>query len=370
MRAISFLFFAVLTLTALVLGYVYLVDRFVLIERAVPLDYKHFLLQASVDIDGKVVIDSGSNGSHGLDAIALSEYFDAPVVIASDVGSYPLRKKIFRLSATLNKGDVLILPLEWDYYSRPEYLAARFVEGVANENLHLAHYISDLPWAEKLRFILTEYPFRNVFESIFISRQPDPKNVWPKRRLDKFEQRLLLGSNESFGGAQRDGPEDINFVAAFAKSCDHYLFDRDGQILTQVSETFRENIELLKILAGRGVSVYLTWPAVVDGPQSRCYSEPLISGQLERYANDIEMTVEHAGLQMLGNFHDNHFPAQCFLNTYYHVRWSCSSLRTGALIASLKAGNVGPLNTGYAVADFQIVVAEALSKRRRELGED
>ncbi|MDG2046970.1 MAG: hypothetical protein P8J79_07115 [Halioglobus sp.] len=341
-----------------------------MIERAVPFDYKHFLLQASADIDGKVVIDSGSNGSHGLDAIALSDYFDAPVVIASDVGHYPLRKKIFRLSAALNKGDVLILPLEWDYYSRPKYLATRFVESVANKNLRLAHYITDLPWVEKLRFILTEYPFRNVFESIFISRQSDPKHIWSKRRLDKFEQRLLLANNESFGGTQRDGPEDINFFSAFAKSCDHYLFERDGQILMHVSPTFRENIELLKILVGRGVSVYLTWPAVVDSPQSRCYSEPRISRQLERYVNDIKMTVEHAGLQMLGNFRDNHLPVQCFLNTYYHVRWSCASLRTGALIASLKADNVGPLNTGYDVADFQIEVVEALNKRRRELSKD
>ena len=118
------------------------------------------------------------------------------------------------------------------------------------------------------------------------------------------------------------------------------------------------------------MSVYLTWPAVVDGPQSRCYNEPLISRQLERYANDIEMTIEHAGLRMLGNFRDNHFPEQCFLNTYYHVRWSCASLRTGALVASLKAGNVGPLNTGYDAADFQIEVAEALNERRRELDAD
>ena len=243
MRAKSFLLAAGLMLAALVLGYAYLLNRFVLIERAVPFDYQHFLLEAAAEVEGKVVIDSGSNGSHGLDASVLATYFDAPVVIASDVGSYPLRKKIFRLSAALNRGDVLILPLEWDYYSRPKYLAARFVEGVANKNLHLAHYITDLPWAEKLRFMLTEYPFRNVFESIFISRQPDPKNIWPKRRLDKFEQRLLLGNNESFGGTQRDGPEDINFVAAFAKSCDRYLFERDGQILTHVSETFRENIE-------------------------------------------------------------------------------------------------------------------------------
>ncbi len=370
MRATSFLFSAVLMLTLLVLGYVYLVDRFVLIERAVPFDYKHFLLQASADIDGKVVIDSGSNGSHGLNAIALSDYFDAPVVIASDVGSYPLRKKIFRLSATLNKGDVLILPLEWDYYSRPEYLSARFVEGVANKNLQLAHYINDLSWAEKLRFILTEYPFRNVFESIFILRQNDPQNIWPKRRLDKFEQRLFLGNNQSFGGTERDGPEDMNFIAAFAKSCDDYLFERDGRVLLQVSETFRENVELLRTLAERGVLVYLTWPAVVDGPQSRCYSEPLISQQLERYVSAIRAVVDDAGLQMLGDFRDNHFPVQCFLNTYYHVRWTCASLRTGVLIASLKAANVGSLKTGYDLGNFQAEVVKALNERRRELSKD
>ncbi|MDX1734644.1 MAG: hypothetical protein R3228_09755 [Halioglobus sp.] len=344
-----------------------LVSERVLVAREVPFPYDHFLLEASGPVEGKVVIDAGSNAVHGIDAAAVSRYFNAPVVIAADVAGYPLRKKIFRLMDNLRAGDTLLLPLEWDFYSSGEVLSENFVTRVANEQRQLAHYVAELPFLEKMRFVLLEYPVKHVFEAVWANRTADPGNRSELDRLRRYETRFGRNDNSSYGGALRDGPEKMDFIAAWAGSCDRYLFIRKDELRMAVSEGFLEGLALLERLRDRGVAIYFTWPAVVDSEKSTCYSNPRITGGLPAYARQIRSAVEASGFQMLGDYRDSHLPADCFLNTYYHVRWSCSHRRTEALLGALSAGQVGPLDRPAGLTDLQSSFRRYLEAKRRAL---
>jgi len=289
------------------------------------------------------------------------------VVVVSDSGSFPLRKKYFRLERTLNRGDVLLLPLEWDYYSRPPQLADNFLEKVAGPHLIVEHYFSDLPLLEKLRFILREYPVRYVFEALFVQRNPDPQNKWALTRLQQFEDRFRQGGSSAFGAQERDGPEKINFLAAWSGGCDRYLFWRQEQFLLEVSDTFRDNLQLFRRLQARGVRIHFLWPAVVDSERSDCYSDAELIRRVDAYAAEIRRAVEAAGMSFLGNYSDSHFPRECFLNTYYHLRYSCARDRTSRLLELLQAREPLSPVRGMDNAGFSAVVMARIAALRKEL---
>lgn len=367
MRPIVFLISTALAFIALAIAYVVVIDRYVLLSPTAPVRYSQFLLEAASELQGKVVIESGSNSVHGLDASRLSDYFEAPVIIAADVQGYPLRKKVFRLERALNKGDVVILPLEWHYYYRPAESSRKFVEGVADKERHLAHYVVDLPVAERVRFILQEYPLRNAFESITIPRAEVSDMNWAIKRLDKFKATLLARDNLSAGGTIRDGPEEAQFVKSRKYNCDKSLLYRRGGAQLSLSDNFLANLDLLQKLHNRGVSVYLTWPVVVDAPADKCYSTPGLREKLDVFAEEIVEAVESRGMKMLGEYSGTHFTQECFLNTNYHIRWSCAPQRTQYLIDQLEANGVGRVEGGLQPRAFERFVLERLGSRQKEI---
>lgn len=351
----------------LMLTYVLIVDRWVLVDRPVPFPYRQFLLEASGEVAGKIVIESGSNGLHGIDAKALSGSMGAPVIIVSDAAAYPLSKKLLRLEDRLQSGDLLLLPLEWDFYSSTGALTKSFVQRVANKDLHLAHYISNLSPIETLQFILREYPLRNAFESLWLSRDADEMQQEGRRRLKRFERILRADNNTSFGGMERDGPEKFNPIAALSGSCDRYLFERDGALRMSVSDTFRENLERLKALQKKGVSVLFTWPAVVDDQRSKCYSDPEVVERLDAYVAEIQGVVEAEGFEILGRHNASHFPQECVLDTYYHIRWSCAKERTELLISDLRNADIESVGGVVNLAEFEALLHANLQSRLEDI---
>ena len=367
MRSKKFLLFSAALLVVLAASYVLLLSRFVLLDAVVPYPSSQLLLEASAGVSGKIVIESGSNGLHGFDVEQLNRSLNRPILIVSDSGGVPLRKKYFRLERALQKGDILILPLEWDYYSRPPGLAQNFLRRIAGRNSGFEHYYSDLPLAEKLRFMLTEYPVRHAFEAYYENRGSDPKIKWALKRLEKHEATFKQGGAAAFGGSERDGPEAMNAIAALSGGCDRYLFWRQEQFALQVSNTFLANLRLLKRLQSRGIQIYFTWPAVVDSDRSDCYSQPEVVEQLDDYASEIRQAVESAGMTFLGDYQDNHFPKACFLDTYYHVRNSCADLRTGILVNNLRQQAALIVVQGVTQEAFQSMIMSEIDALRSDL---
>ncbi len=361
MRPLRFLIVSCASFIILAAAYALLIDKVVIPERTVPFPYRQFLLEASSAIEGKVIIDSGSNSLHGIDTSLLSDYFQAPTLIIADGAGYPLRNKIFRLKKYVGKGDVLILPLEWVYYTEDRVLPKLFLSFLADKNLSLEYYFNELPVAEKLRFIFTQYPLKNALESLstrdasYISKSnPD--------QLKTHEDQLLLQNNESFGGTLRDGPEEIDGVAG-QMSCDGYTSPHWPDTANfEISDVFRANLSLLQELAESGVAIYFTWPSMVDSTSSTCINGPEIQRELTLFSEEIATLVESKGFMFIGEFQDSHFTSECFLNTYYHLRYSCAQKRTTRLIDALKRDKVTPINSAYTQDDL-ITTATAFAKK-------
>lgn len=367
MRPTTFLISCVIAFVVMGGAWALLVDRVLIPDRELAVPFTQFLLESTAEVSGKVVIDSGSNSTHGIDTLALSDYFQAPVIIVADGASYALRNKIFNLEKYLNPDDVLILPLEWHYYGRGENLAKVFLSSVMNQDLSLEYYFNSLPFSEKLRFTFTKLPLKMSLETLMTPRNAQHMDRSDLGRLHRFEEKLNNRDNESYGGSLRDGPEDIHPIAA-KKRCDKYILPGGALIgRSIISQTFRENLKLMQRLSDKGVKVYFTWPAVADKEKSACYSLPGVSGYMEEYAAGVVDLVEASGFQFVGDFKQGHYGADCFLNTYYHLRYSCAEARTAALINALRDSGIGPLESAATQESLTVAAIEFVRNARLRL---
>lgn len=205
-----------------------------------------------------------------------------------------------------------------------------------------------------------------VIDSLLIKAgETEPTTRNELESLRWFAGVLRKRDNRSFGGETNDGPEEPDAIAS-SLSCDTYLFGtgKKGD-LGEVSRTFLSNLDLLGKLAEKGVSIYFTWPTVVDSEESACYKSPGLREGLEQFSASIKESVESYGFQFLGAPEDSHFDSSCFLNTYYHIRSSCTQSRTHAFTQLLRKHAVAPLNSAVNTDEMVEKVDTYIKTKRR-----
>jgi len=367
MRSKKFIILTITVFFTLFASYIYLVDQFVVVERAVPYSYRQFLLESTETISGKVIIESGSNSIHSIDPFLLSDYFNAPVITSAANAGYPIYPKIFNLLKVVKKGDILILPLEWNQYSYEDNLPNNFLNALADKNLKLEYYFNNLPLWEKIKFTLTQYPLDKVIDGLLQERNSEQLLRADLSRLSRFESILLANSNQTFGNSDRNGPEPVEKDGSHNRSCDEYVL---GKQLTNgfiITKAFKDNLHSLKKLVQQGVDVYFTWPAVVDHQRSQCYQGLTIQNELKNFALKIKTIVEGEGFKFIGNYEQSKLPERCFLNTFYHIKKECATERTESLIRELTKRSVLPLKGDSSKSDLILVVHQRIKDTRKSL---
>lgn len=367
MHAKKFLLLSIFCFTSFIALYVLLVDKWVIVERDVPYDYRQYLLETSSQIKGKVIVESGSNSVHGIDPFILSEYFNAPVLTTAANAGYPLRPKIFNIEKFTHPGDVVIFPLEWNQYAYEENLPANFLASVADKDLRLESYFNNLPWYEKLKFIFSQYPLKEVITGVKQVRNKEQLLRDDLTRLSTFEQRLAKNTSESFGNSDRNAPEGIEKDGSHNLSCDQYILGKQFAYGFIISETFKDNLLALSRLEDKGVTVYFTWPAVVDHEKSGCYQSEKASENMAVYTKKIKTLVKSKGFQFIGDYQQSRLPPQCFLNTYYHLRKDCATIRTQRLVEEIIRLKLDKINSESSQADLAALMNQHIERDRKSL---
>lgn len=323
--------FFVVTLTAffssLILWFVFF-DLQITKESIVSHSFKHTLLKETSG--PRIIIESGSNSHFSINSALLEKHFNRKTIVAADNGSYPLRLKLLRLAKYANKGDVVLLPLEWSYYTENS-IKKNFSQGVFHE---LNFYYHSLPLYEKIKFAF-QVPF-SITLSNFIKNKIAGSNVNNDiTNIFNFRQRYLA---EDRGGY--DFKDQLPFVIDFVKqvNCEQYIFTHFIGNGFKISDTFFNNIKLVKKLEEKGVKVIFTWPAVVgDSCYSGQYSEAFFA-----FFQQVGSVLKEHNLTHVGEFTDSYFDSSMMWDTYYHVNEQARDLRTFALIEALSS--VIPVN--------------------------
>lgn len=292
--------FALASLASFVLlaaGYFLLIDRLAVVDPPLGASYRQFLLQASDDIPKRIIVESGSNAIHSIDAQAIEQHFGRLTIIVSDNAGYPLRHKIERLANHLKADDTLILPLEWLQYRADGKLPADYVSSILDERGSNAFYYRELSWPERFRFVYQSVPFKLGLQSVFRLNALESHNphiaAATQDSLSRFEDQVRLSARGSELIEEHSAQDPLTSGLA----CDHYLFGLFE--FPRISETFIENLQhLSEVRDASGAKIFFTWPAVAARDGNECYR--VYDQQIRDYASSIQRLVEAQGFIFAG----------------------------------------------------------------------
>ena len=279
--------------------------------------YKPFILQHTKG--SRIIIDSGSNSLYALDTYMIEKEFHIQTINLSDAAAYPLEQKLLRIEKYLTKDDIILLPLEWKYYSRIQ-LGDFFKNNLLGKLNYYYNFNSNL---DEFTQILNT-PFPNFIKNI-------------KYRL-LYNQYEYLGRNiEKFNNNERGTRiNNRNFNSELTMSCDKYLFLKQLKNGYELSDTFKKNIQIIKRLQTKSKQIIFTWPTVAN---DTCYSAEY-RPKIDKFVIKIKKYLADNEIEIIGNPYESKFPTKDMADTYYHVKPNVKEIRTKQLINSIKQHSV------------------------------
>ena len=285
-------------------------------------------LLAERDGRPKLVVISGSNGIYGYDGEYLETYSNFDVVnMAVHIG-FDIRLYKNRLAGKLERGDVVIAPLEHAIYRRPQT-----TDFHQKQNLLWLHRFFDYDSVlERFRYYL-ETPSEIFFDLGWQKLQGEPRpleglpeigdnDIKTPRVLPKMKP-LHVSLADRHGFFNIPLPPDESVKKVFAGNKRPYsLLPESAAAGTPVIEAL---LELKASVEAQGASFYLTWPAMADIP-----SHSRDDGRLLEEYRNFQKRLAESGLAHICEASRMILPPRYFTDTVYHVNsW-------GALDRSIK----------------------------------
>lgn len=318
-------------------SYFYALDQGAIVETTFGKSYRQFLLIATDTVAKRIIVESGSNAVHAIDAAALEKHFGRPTLIIADNAGYPLRHKIERLANHLKGDDLLVLPLEWLAYRADKTLPDDYVQSILDQDGSNAFYYRELSWLQRVAFVYQSVPLKLGIKRLLrgngLASQKAPGIDADRQTLQRFDGEIRQSAR---GSELTDIPPAMDSLTG-GLACDHYLFGLFE--FPDISELFRENLQqLVTLRQNTGAQIIFAWPAVVARDGDECYQ--LYNDQIRDYAQRIQTLVEQHGFRFLGNPQQSRFDHTCMLDTYYHVRARCAAIYTQNLIRALEGEGI------------------------------
>ncbi len=315
--------------------YAYTVDRLIP-GKTLPATYKSLILS---EVPGpRLIIESGSNSHHSLDAYMMSQELGLTVINVADNAGYDIESKVARMSVLAKPGDRILLPLEWSYYSRNS-LTDDFVKTLFGPS---QDYYQSLSPAAKTRFAIS-IPPKILAEQIF---RGEGKGFIERDGLSQTQHlyySALQSPNGSFSPDQTREPSP----GVSGQTCDSYVF---GNLETgnklQISAKMKRALLQLAELKARNIDVMFAWPAVAgDG----CMTS---SQSITDFRDTVENTVEEAGFQFIGTAISSVYPLSLQDDTPYHLTTEGMQKHTKKMIRFLKAAGINGTGEGLDLRKF------------------
>lgn len=335
-KLLTFLLFAaggaLLSAFGMLLSY----DFFTASNREVPYSYSQFLLEKIAA--PRIVIDAGSSSAFGIEPELIEQAFGKPVIDVADNGSIPLDMKIDRLRKYAREGDIVILPLEWVYYTR-DTVPQDFTDKTPDE--YAAYYASQ-PLLQRLAFAVRHASLHNLSDAGRLYLRKDLQQVHHARIQSEMAKWPL--------GDRKDDRRRKSYVQDI--SCADYIAASGAM----VGDVEWAAAQLSKLQAQRGLRVYVTWPSVAG---SDCY---VLANDRLPIADEARAIFERHGIAVVGEPSDSYFTPEHMLDTYYHVDSAAARIRTERLIARLRDAGMKPDDAGNKATIW--LASEALRRLR------
>lgn len=287
---------------------------------------------ASEVVGRKIIIAAGSNGLFGIDSGILKNQTGLDVVNVSMHASLSLDFLYHKIDVLMHDGDVLVMPLEWQYYYREKKTGWEISNVMA---WGWDDYLSRLSFVDLLHFI-SLVPKRRLLDGLFSRREPAP--VLDASRTIREINDLLLAEGAAWRGYSHRSVNErgqilvaqgvLKHVRKAAEKGLDYL--PDGKIPT---EYFYRGFEKIKGLVERRGGRLIVVPPVTIRNKYFDLSNPRHQERVQQF---IDMLATH-GVFIRCNPALFQFDVSLFFNTEYHPNKYGAMVRTMNLGECLKS---------------------------------
>lgn len=209
----------------------------------------------------KIIIIGGSNVLFGINSNLIKQKTGLPVINLATQGGLDIDFFYYKIQQHIKEGDVVVLPLEFEYYPRTGEISDWFSQ---NMQAWGADYIKQLSLINLLKFIISAEPGRviNGVEKQITSSASNTKIVPEKEVLKQLN---FLWKEEgpkwrgySYKSLNKDG--DINVEKTEDYTEEFQYFDNNINVTPHFVEVYGKIEKLVKQYHGE---LYLTYPVTI-----------------------------------------------------------------------------------------------------------
>lgn len=277
----------------------------------------------------RLIIISGSNSLFGFDSSLIAKHTKyQPINYATHAG-LPINYHIDKIIANAKSGDIIAMPLEFEYYTRDKpqkdiwYIANMLLWGRGyNKYISFSGYIlayfSDMPIDTIKRFA----KHKNINNNPKVEMQ----EIWTQN----------IATNNTCGEFDGYNYKSLNAYGDFCaqENKEPYVVDSDYNLNPnlQISQFFVYEFARLEAFAkANNIKIILTYPVSAENKRFSI-NNPATH---ESIAN-LKAQLAQNGIRIYGDFADFHYPQKYFYDTAYHLNKQGAILRTQKFIELLE----------------------------------
>lgn len=283
-------------------------------------EYKNFL--NDIVKSPRIIIAGGSNALFGINSDVIEQMTGRNVVNLASHAGLDLDFHYLKLKQYMNNGDIVVIPLEYNYYYKEDGYTEWFTDNMMAWGKE--DYIDKLNVIDLLKFIYHVQP-RRVYEGLFNKKNPPTVNkdiviISTVNSLYSGWHGYSFKSMNKYGEINIDAQPETTLVEAGRKGI-VYLKDR------KISDNFLQFMHKVNKLAReRNGKILLTWPVSIrnkhfdlagDSHQDRvaAFSQELQRENISIYCDPKDFNMD----------------IQYFSNTEYHLNNAGAMIRSELL---------------------------------------
>jgi hypothetical protein len=283
----------------------------------------------------KIVIISGSSGLFGVDSSLIEDITGIKTLNMSTHAGLTLDFILEPRKLFLKKGDIAVLPLEFECYRQETLYNDLTIEAVITWD---RKYYDHLSLWKKIEFISSCSPLR-VAAALF------QKYVRRQERYSLTPAKIIAAAKASWAKSDnklKPGPIYQNIdrygdiihnkgTTNKVKAVGYGGMGSPGWEITSYSK--KAISAFVNYCRENEIQVFFTWPSTLKSKQFDLNNK-IIQGNLTK----IKRFLSHLAVPVLGEPGDFHFERKYFFDTHYHLNQTGREIRTRRLINHLPHG--------------------------------
>ena len=270
----------------------------------------------------KVIIISGSNALFAINSNLLEKKLGYPVVNLATHMYLDIDYLYYELEKNIGKGDIVIMPLEFEYYSRTDKLSTWFTNNIMSWG---RSYLKQLDLISFGKFVLNTEPsrvFRATIEQV-LSKGVNNKLATQKAEVDRLEylwaKEGVRWRGYSYESLNKFGDFEVDKPVKYTAKKNNY-FDDEIHISSHFVNKYKQIEKLVKEHNG---TLYLTYPVT---KRNKLFNFNDLESQ--KHVEHLESLLKAKGITLQCNAALFDLDNVYFFNNVYHPN------KYGALINS------------------------------------